>query len=253
MITHGESRGLLCELHAHTTWSDGELSLRELVDFYGESGFDVLCVTDHALTSFDPWLTDRRADGSTARHVHAGNHRVYLEAVDAEAERARALYGLLVVPGLELTINDRDPDLAAHAVAVGLRDYVSPDGALAAVLCAAREAGAAVIAAHPHSGERDPAPLRTTRRFWREWEDLARYVDRVELFNRNDVFGWVAAARLPAVASGDFHRPAHLSTWKTLLPCASEERALVEYLRSPGPAYLLPFRAEQPALAREAA
>jgi hypothetical protein len=28
-------RPLLCELHAHTTWSDGDLSLRELVDLYG--------------------------------------------------------------------------------------------------------------------------------------------------------------------------------------------------------------------------
>ena len=40
---------LLCELHAHTTWSDGLLSVAELVDLYGRSGFDVLCVTDHAL------------------------------------------------------------------------------------------------------------------------------------------------------------------------------------------------------------
>ncbi len=39
---------LLCELHAHTTWSDGALSLRELVDLYGCRGFDVLAVTDHA-------------------------------------------------------------------------------------------------------------------------------------------------------------------------------------------------------------
>ncbi len=41
------TQALLCELHAHSTWSDGELSLTELVDLYGRSGFDVLCVTDH--------------------------------------------------------------------------------------------------------------------------------------------------------------------------------------------------------------
>src|SRR4029077_19269916 len=38
---------LLCELHSHTTWSDGELTVRELCDLYGRSGFDVLAVTDH--------------------------------------------------------------------------------------------------------------------------------------------------------------------------------------------------------------
>jgi predicted metal-dependent phosphoesterase TrpH len=38
---------LLAELHAHTTWSNGERSLSALVDLYGEHRFDVLCVTDH--------------------------------------------------------------------------------------------------------------------------------------------------------------------------------------------------------------
>ena len=49
-----ETRLLLCELHAHTTWSDGALTLTELVDVYGRSGFDVLCITDHALPDSAP-------------------------------------------------------------------------------------------------------------------------------------------------------------------------------------------------------
>jgi histidinol phosphatase-like PHP family hydrolase len=40
---------LLCELHAHTTWSDGEMSPRELIDLYGRAGFDVLAITDHTV------------------------------------------------------------------------------------------------------------------------------------------------------------------------------------------------------------
>jgi hypothetical protein len=35
-------RPLLCELHAHTAWSDGELGLDEIVELYGARGFDVL-------------------------------------------------------------------------------------------------------------------------------------------------------------------------------------------------------------------
>jgi hypothetical protein len=42
----------------------------------------------------------------------------------------------------------------------------------------------------------------------------------------------------------NFHRLEHLSSWKTLLHCPQTERAVVDYLRSPAPAYLLPFRAE---------
>ena len=29
---------LMCDFHPHTTWSDGRLSIRELVDLYGETG-----------------------------------------------------------------------------------------------------------------------------------------------------------------------------------------------------------------------
>jgi hypothetical protein len=51
---------LLCELHAHTRWSDGELTVAELVDLHGRSGFDVLRVTDHVVRSHDPWGARRK-------------------------------------------------------------------------------------------------------------------------------------------------------------------------------------------------
>lgn len=238
------SRALLCELHAHTTWSDGELELRELVDLYGRAGFDVLCVTDHILRSADPWRVPETC-------VHAGSFDAYVAAIDLEAERARALYGMLVVPGAELTHNHREPDLSAHAVAVGLREFVSPDLGLVGALLAAREAGAALIAAHPHGPEEDDHPARITRRFWREWDTLAPLLHRVELFNRWDVYGWAATGELPAVASGDAHTAEHLSSWKTLVPCEQDARALVSHLRSRRATYLVPFRA--PAVAASAA
>lgn len=97
------------------------------------------------------------------------------------------------------------------------------------------------MAAHPHGENDDPYPARTTRFFVRNWERLDGLVDRYELVNRAQTFGWVASAGLPAVATGDFHRPEHLETWKTLLPCAKTERAVVDYLRSDGRAYTIPW------------
>ena len=38
---------LRCQLHAHTTNSDGEASPTSLCDHYAEAGFDVLAITDH--------------------------------------------------------------------------------------------------------------------------------------------------------------------------------------------------------------
>jgi hypothetical protein len=99
---------LLCELHAHTRWSDGALTLPELVDLYGRSGFDVLCVTDHVNRLNDPWLP---AD-APLRGIYAAIYGEYLAEVDAQAERARREYDLLLLPGLQLTYNDRDPFLA---------------------------------------------------------------------------------------------------------------------------------------------
>ncbi len=45
---------LLCDFHVHTRWSDGRLSLREVVDLYGRTGrFDVIAITDHILMQRD--------------------------------------------------------------------------------------------------------------------------------------------------------------------------------------------------------
>jgi predicted metal-dependent phosphoesterase TrpH len=239
-----KTRPLLCEIHAHTTWSDGELTLGEVVDLYGSHGFDVLVVTDHTLRSDDPWPLDN-PDGSW---VSGANHDAYLEGIAGEAERARLLYDLLVIPGLELTYNDPEPDAAAHAVAVGLRRYVGMDDGLAAAMREARAAGAALVAAHPHDEGSDRISERTTRRFYREWRTLGGLADRFELFNQREVFGWVANAGLPSVASGDFHRLEHLSSWKTLLPCEKTEAAVVEYLRSSRPALITRLE-RRPALA----
>jgi hypothetical protein len=219
---------LLCELHAHTRWSDGDLAVAELVDLYGTNGFDVLCVTDHAVRGTGTGLVDR------------GNHADYLADVEREAARARRAYRMVVIPAVELTW-DEGCDGSAHAVAIGLRSFAALDGGIEPAMQTARDAGAAIVAAHPHGERDDPNPNRTTRRFWRRFDDLAPLVHRWELINRHQVFPWIAERRLPAVASGDFHRLEHLAGWKTLLPCARDEETIVAFLRGDGPAYLRPF------------
>jgi hypothetical protein len=225
---------LLCELHAHTTWSDGYLTLPELVDLYGQNGFDVLCITDHAVRLDDPMPSA----------VDSWTWPAYLAAVRAEAERAAGEYGLLVIPGLELSDNHDDPDLTAHALALGLEAYVSVDGGIVSALEAANDQGAAVVAAHPYCDD-DCTPLRPTRRIARELETFRGLIHRYELFNRNEAFGWVARENLPPVASGDVHRPAHLASWKTLLPCEKDPSAVVAHLRSRARVLLTPFAPER--------
>jgi predicted metal-dependent phosphoesterase TrpH len=226
---------LLCELHSHTTWSDGSLTPKQLCDFYGRAGFDVLAITDHTV----------RGEGC----VHAGAFAAYLDELDAEAARAAALYGLLVLPGLELTYDDPDPALAGHAVAVGLRAFVGVTEGLEPALRAARAHGAALIAAHPYAVDEARRGGRGTGAFAADTARWAPLVDRFELFNRDTAFPWVAEARLPVVVSGDFHEPAHLATWKTLLPCRAKEATVVAYLRSHRPAFLADLSEQRDATA----
>src|ERR1041385_241218 len=182
---HRKVDPLLCELHAHTTWSDGAFTVSELVDLYGRNGFDVLCVTDHVNRTDDRWLpTD-----APRRGIHPGNHGEYLAELEAQAQRARREYDLLLVPGLELTYNDLDPFLAAHSVAVGCRSFVGVDEGIEAALIEPRGEGAALVAAHPYRSRRGPIPSRLTLRWSRDWRDLKHLVDRWELFNRLDLYG----------------------------------------------------------------
>jgi predicted metal-dependent phosphoesterase TrpH len=45
---------LLCDFHVHTSWSDGRLSVRDVVDLYGKTRrFDVIAITDHILMKRD--------------------------------------------------------------------------------------------------------------------------------------------------------------------------------------------------------
>jgi hypothetical protein len=225
---------LLCELHAHTTWSDGYLTLTELVDLYGMHGFDVLCVTDHVLPTDPLDLTE-------------ATYPRYAAAIDREARRAREQYGLLVIPGLELTFYEDGADGAGHALALGRREWVPLNRGLEPALRDAAGTGAAVVAAHPHGEDPDPSEPRTTRWFWHHHARLAGLVHRWELINRDQTFGWIADRGLPGVATGDFHRPEHLETWKTLLPCVKTEEAVLAYLRSEAGAYVVPWHLREAA------
>jgi predicted metal-dependent phosphoesterase TrpH len=209
-----------------------------VVDLYGRAGLDVLCITDHVV----------RGPGMVTRD----NHADYLAAIRSQAARALSRYGMLLLPGLELTWDDDRQDRAAHAVAVGLERFVGLEEGFEAAVETARDHGAAIIAAHPHGERSDSLPGRTTQRWWRE-PALRALAHRFELINRTQVFDWVAEADLPAVANGDFHRPEHLFTWKTVLPVEAHTEAVVAYLRSSAPAMITRLHAEPVASADVAA
>ena len=224
---------LLCDFHVHTRWSDGRLSLREVVDLYGKTGrFDVIAITDHILMARDLFARAGRLASLGLKHFSVTKERfdAYLADIAEEAKRAKKLYDLLVIPGAEITQNNLRSRKNSHIVALDIREYISADQPAEAILRAIRAQGALSIACHPHH--------RTTRRveigtcyLWDHRKRLADLVDVWEAANRDDLFSVTSLKHYPYVANSDFHKPKHLYSWKTLLRCEKNWTAIARTLR----------------------
>jgi predicted metal-dependent phosphoesterase TrpH len=225
---------LLCDFHVHTTWSDGRLSIREVVDLYGGTGrFDVIAITDHILMKRDLLARAGRLASLGLKQFSVTEDRfdAYMADIAAEAARARRLYDLLVIPGAEITQNHIRSKRNSHIVALQLREHISADQPAEEILKEIRRQGALSIACHPHH--------RTTRRIeigtcylWERRKRLVDLVDVWEAANRDDLFSVTSLKHYPYVANSDFHKAKHLYSWKTLLRCEKNWEAIAAALRS---------------------
>jgi predicted metal-dependent phosphoesterase TrpH len=224
---------LLCDFHVHTQWSDGRLTVAEVVDLYGQTGrFDVIAITDHILMKKDVLARAGRLAtlGRRAFGVRQERFEEYLADIRREAKRALKEYGMLVIPGAEVTQNRLRGRKNSHIIALDIKEYISADQAADEILNEIRRQGALSIACHPHH--------RTTRRIeistcylWDNRKKLAGLVDVWEAANRDDLFSVTSLKHYPYVANSDFHKAKHLYSWKTLLRCEKNWPAIAEALR----------------------
>src|SRR5262245_6080064 len=224
---------LLCDFHVHTTWSDGRLSVREVVDLYGQTGrFDVIAITDHILMERDLLKRLSRIASLGLKNFSVTEERFpdYLAEIASEAKRAKKLYDMLVIPGAEITQNHFRAKMNSHIVALNIKEYISADQPADAILREIRRQGAFSIACHPHH--------RTTRRIeistchlWDNRKKLADLVDVWEAANRDDLFSVTSLKHFPYVASSDFHKAKHLYSWKTLVRAEKTWPSVKEALR----------------------
>jgi 3',5'-nucleoside bisphosphate phosphatase len=225
---------LLCDFHVHTTWSDGKLSVREVVDLYGATGkFDVIAITDHILMEKD--LLARAARIATLGQRRFGlreeDFESYLADIRKEAERAVKQYGMLVVAGVEVTQNRLRGRKNSHIIALDIKKYISADQSADAILREIRRQGALSIACHPH--HRPPRRFEiSTCYLWDHREELSDLVDVWEAANRDDLFPVTSLKHYPYVANSDFHKAKHLYSWKTLLCCEKNWEAIAAALRA---------------------
>jgi hypothetical protein len=225
---------LLCDFHVHTQWSDGRLSLREVIDLYGKTRrFDVIAITDHILMKRDLLARAGKLISLGRREFSVTEERfgAYLADIEREAKRAARLYDMLVIPGAEVTQNHIRSKKNAHIVALNIQEFISADQPAEDILRDIRRQGALSIACHPHH--------RTTRRIEIStcylWDHRKRLVDLVDVWeaaNRDDLFSVTSLKHYPYVANSDFHKAKHLYSWKTLLRCEKNWDSVARALRS---------------------
>jgi predicted metal-dependent phosphoesterase TrpH len=217
---------LLCDFHVHTNYSDGKLTVSEVVDFYGHRGFDCLCITDH-------WTDPRRLIGKLARltplTLSYDQVEEYFEVIAREAKRAWRRYGMLVLTGLEFNKDGPTRKSSAHLLGLDLKQPISPRHDLMETITRIHAQGGLAVAAHPHLMKSEWA--KETLYLWDQQDKFAPVIDAWEIANRNNLFTPVSLRRLPFLANSDFHKPKHIYSWKTLLNCEKDPEAIKECIR----------------------
>lgn len=203
------SKTIKADLHIHSNFSDGKLSVREIVDLYGKKGFGAIAITDH--------LCER--NNIVGRVTHGLNYSLsaetfnhYMETLKAEGERAQREYGMLLIPGYEITKNSFVNSRSAHILVLGTTEYICPHLDVDHILEKAKELHTLTIAAHPfHTGDFE----FQTFHLWSRRTELKNLIDVWEVNYRKNICSEVLNSGLPLIANSDFHHPGHFSSWKS--------------------------------------
>jgi predicted metal-dependent phosphoesterase TrpH len=231
---------LLCDFHIHTRYSDGSVELSQVIDLFGQAGFDVIAITDHVVNGDNAIGKMGRFLGLS---VTEENYPQYMAAVKEEAKRAWARYRMLVIPGVEISKNYLSSDKSAHLLLLDLQEFVPASWEYDRIFTEARRQDALVVACHPHH-QTDPT-AKDTLFLWNHRDQYARHIDAWEIANRDDVFNVISLKKFPYIANSDFHKVRHLYSWKTLLNCEKEANRIKRCIRHNQGVAITLFRNEE--------
>lgn len=212
----------LVDLHIHSNFSDGKLSISEIVDLYGSKGFSFIAITDHLADSktLTGFVTRALKLSLTEKSMDQ-----YLSVIKTEAKRAWQKYGMVLLSGVEVTLNSWSRQKGAHLVFLGVDRYIDPNHSVKDLLIQNQEFYS--IAAHPLWEK--SYEFKTTY-LWENRETLKTHVDAWECATANYMSQEVYNSGLPIVASSDFHGPSRFSSWKTQVNL--EEKAIENLFES---------------------
>ncbi|HSY09788.1 MAG TPA: PHP domain-containing protein, partial [Candidatus Dormibacteraeota bacterium] len=212
---------LLCDFHIHTNYSDGKLSVPEIIDFYGERGFDCICITDHLA---DP----KRLIGklSELANMTLAQEQIgeYFAIIERERQRAWRRYKMLVMTGIEFNKDGYTKKASAHLLGIDLKSPIDASLDIPEIIARIHSQGGLAVASHPHIMKSEWG--KNTLYLWENQEQFAPLLDAWEIANRNNIFNDIGLKRLPFIANSDFHKPKHIYSWKTLIHCEKDSEAI---------------------------
>lgn len=213
------------DFHIHSDFSDGKMTIPQLVDLYGSLGFGAIAVTDHLCESDTVIGKAAFAIGHT---LTPGTFPIYLEILKSEAERAWEQYRLVLIPGFELSKNSVSNHRSAHIVGLNVSEFLPADPDAVDLCRAIRAQGGLAVAAHPVSTRKME---KQTFHLWDRRAELAQEFDAWEVASGPYIFDEVEASTLPKIASSDLHQRRQMSSWKTVFECERHPEAIMEAIR----------------------
>ena len=220
------SRVQLCDFHIHTNYSDGRLTLPEVVDFYGRRGFDCICITDHIA---DPRRLIGRFSELLNFTVACEQLDEYFDMLERERRRAWRKYDMLVMTGLEFNKEGFTKKTSGHLLGIDLKAPIDPARSCVEIIAQTHSQGGLAVAAHPHVMKSEWG--KNTLFLWENQEIFAPIIDAWEIANRNNIFTPVGLKRYAFLANSDFHKPKHIYSWKTILHCEKDAEAIKNCIR----------------------
>jgi hypothetical protein len=194
---------LRCQLHSHTTNSDGDVSPDALCDHYAGLGFDALAITDH-------W------------HV-----------------TAHARDGLVVIPSSELSCRSASPSGEAEALALGvetLPEARAPFADIAEMAAWIAAQGGLPVLCHPYWSGLEPAEIVAAAASLAGieiWNGGSELVQGTGLSTVHWDAVLQAGGRLLGIATDDCHSPGRDSGlgWTWVCAAARTRESVLDALR----------------------
>ena len=153
------------------------------------------------------------------------NFNDYLHTLWGEARRAWEEFGMLLIPGVEITKNTK----GYHILAIDIKKYIEPGLPVEEIADRIHAQGGIAIAPHPHRGALDGT--QQLMYLWNNHEKFTPLFDAWEMANRDDLFNVVGLHKFNYIANSDFHEKRQLYSWKTIVGCDKNVEAVKQALR----------------------